>query len=701
MPTPLNIAKEIKDKIKASETYKATDEEKAAHNLLSERKQYLKTYRENSKIEEIWKAADKAYHPYNTIDKKKKVLVSDDELGWRSKPIVLGAEDDWQEDSIPPNVYIKIQTALGIIVDRNPTASMSPAAKKYEKNTMLMKNLYEDSWNIAMSKKIMLKPLVFNCAKYGIGVGRTFPLTIKRDVRDLEKYVPENPKKNIYKNVTQTYFDGVFRESLSPWQVWFDDNAKIGDPFSCNDVVYYKDYEWQKLKTQFGHLQNFKYLKPELKYLDKNNKMSNTEGDSKGSKMQERIWFYENLELDTFIVETESGVVLVNEPMPQTPKNKKLSVYSAPWTMRNDKDINGIGMYEAMRNDNKMYTKYRNMTMDQVVLSIYKEFFYSGTDSLEADGKMVTRPGVGRQVTDPKNIKWNEIPGPGADAWNSLDYMMARIDDVTGISKSLQGEITGSTAFEISQARESALKRMKTPLENITDALEVEAYISLGIIEDLYSVPKIKLLAEDRFIEPFEIDNYETSDGQPLVEGRDYEKQYREPSLAIKRNEDTGVISKTQTKTFFKLKPEEDFPWDGIIKITGQSIIANSELLDRTTTVEMANLVVPLFSAPREIAEKPAREIIKAYNKDPEDWLPDAWLQPAQNSQDANPQNNANPTPTTSLFTSSSQTGTPQQNPNAAPQTPPQPPQIDMSSGVGTKIPAANNLANSLKTMGK
>ena len=682
-------AKDVKKEIKAQtknaskEQYKRSTDDEAAHKILEDRKLFLKEYRKP--FEEIWKSADIAYVPHRvTKSVSKKTLVSDDELGWRSKPINLQADDEWQEDSVPPNPYIKIQTAMGIIVDRNPSAVMSPAAKKYMNNTVLMKNLYEASWDIAGSRKAMLKPFVFNCSKYGIGIGRTFPLTIKRDVRNLDEYHPEDTKKNKYTESSQVYFSDVFRESLSPWQVWLDDGGIVGNFFSFNDVIFYKDYEWHKLKSQFGHLQNFPSVKPVLKILTDEHELVSSDSYAgtakKNAKLQERVWFYENLELDLFVVETEDGVVLVNEPMPQTPKNKRLSVYSSPWTMRDDKTPYGIGVYEAMRSDQKMYTKYRNMTMDQVVLSIYKEFFYTGTETLEGDGQMVTRPGKGRQVSDAKNIKWNEIPGPGEDAWKSLDYMMARIDDVTGISKSLQGEITGSTAFEISQARESALKRMKIPLEHITDALESEAYISCGLIEDIYSVAKIKLLSDDRYIEPFEIDQYETQDGEQLMEGRDYEKEYKEPQLNLQRDEKTGELKKSQTKSFFKLKPD-DFPWEGVIKIVGQSIIANSELLDRTTTVELMNIVVPLFAGPREIGEKPAREIVKAYNKDPEDILPDAWLQPAQPK--AGPE----------LFTSANSGGAPAEEGKTE--------MVDMSAGVGSKIPAARNLANSVRTMGQ
>jgi len=686
MATALKIKKELEEQIAGAVGYRKTTEEKAAFDMAEERKDFLVEYRKKTGIEQIWKHADEAYIPHKIKARaSSKVLVSDDELGWRSAPIDLNVEDSWQEESVPPNPYIKIQTALGIIVDRNPKAIFEPSAKKYDANTMLMKNLYERSWETAMSKDAVLKPFVFNCAKYGTGVGRTFPLEISRDIRDLKTFVPEDPKKNVYEESTFTYYDDLFRESLSPWQVYFDDSMMYGNPFSSSDVLYYKDYDWLKLKSQFKHLKNFKYIKPEKKVIGDDNQIKTAEQgteDKDGSKYQERVWFWENLEMDMFIVWTAGGVVLVNEPMPQSPKNKRLSVWSAPWTMRDDKSPYGIGIYEAMRNDHQLYTKVRNMTMDQLVASIYREFFYSGTDELDGDGEMKMRPGKGRQVSDAKNIKWNEVPGPNMDAWDAQDRIMARIDDVTGISKSLQGEITGSTAFEISQARESALKRMKTPLENITHALELDGYISCGIIEDLYSVPKIKLISEDRYIDFIELEEYETEEGGRLIEGEHYDTEYKEVPLYMERDEETKETRKSETRNFFKLK-DDDFPWEGVIKIKGQSIIADSELLERTTTVEMANLVVPLFQMQREISEKPAREIIKAYNKDPEDWIPNAWMQPA-------------PAPTgPQLFTDTNA-----EEEGAAPE-------VKQDEGLKEVVPntdansAASNLMNSIGNVGK
>lgn len=665
MATALQYKKELEDKIKDTKTFVHTDDTRAAKEYFEERREVLQLYRKNKKIEEIWKAADKAYVPHTLSTKKgKKVLASDDELGWRSSQVILNKDDDWMEDSVPPNPYIKIQTALGIIVDRNPTAIFNPGAKRYEKNTNLVENLYHRSWETAKSKSTLLKPFVLNMGKYGIGVGRTFPLKLTRTLRNGNKF---------------TYYDDIFRENLSPWNVWFDDAAVVGNPMSCNDVVYYKDYSWDKFVEQFGHLPNFKYVKPKKQVLNQETRKLEDPNEEQIGKYQIRVWFYENLSRDWFYVQTDEGIPLVDDEIPKVDRNKKLSIWSAPWTLRNDKDLEGIGIYEAMRNDHKLHTKIRGMTMDQLVLSIYKEFFYSGTDTMETDGQMKTAPGRGRQVADPQNIRWNEVPGPGQDAYKGLEYQEQKIEDATGVTKQLQGEVTGKTAFETSQATEAALKRLKTPLENITDALEIDAYLSIGIMEDLYSIPKIKLIAEDRYIEPFELEQLTNEDNQYGApgEGPEVEEQYKEMPLKVERGQD-GKIQKTKENNFFELRPD-DVTWEGMINIKAQSIVANSELLERVSTVEMANLLIPMFQMPPEIALKPAKEILKTYDKDPEDWLPDTWLQPQQ-EQPQNP-----------LFTDQSQPGAPTSTPQAPTVTPP--------SNVKGPVDTSGIIPNSLKQL--
>jgi hypothetical protein len=73
-----------------------------------------------------------------------------------------------------------------------------------------------------------------------------------------------------------------------------------------------------------------------------------------------------------------------------------------------------------------------------------------------------------------------EVPGPGKDAFEGLKMIAGGIDDDSGITPTMQGDITGKTLGEILNAKEAALKRLNVPLGNIMYALETEAYISIS-----------------------------------------------------------------------------------------------------------------------------------------------------------------------------------------------------------------------------
>ena len=86
-------------------------------------------------LEEIWKDADDAYIPHKLKTKGRRVVATDEEKGWRGTLTTIG-EDDWQSDASQPNPFIKIQTALSILIDRNPIANFLPGSKKYESTNL-------------------------------------------------------------------------------------------------------------------------------------------------------------------------------------------------------------------------------------------------------------------------------------------------------------------------------------------------------------------------------------------------------------------------------------------------------------------------------------------------------------------------------------------------------------------------------------
>ena len=129
-------------------------------------------------FEEIMKDADKEYMPRSLQEKKEEgsvMLIQDEIRGMRGSRIVpiTGREgQEWRSDVSEPTLYVKVMTALSILVDQNPEAVFKALLKRYKKKRTLAKAIWQRSWNIANSKDT-LKLFIFNLAKYGWAPGRT------------------------------------------------------------------------------------------------------------------------------------------------------------------------------------------------------------------------------------------------------------------------------------------------------------------------------------------------------------------------------------------------------------------------------------------------------------------------------------------------------------------------------------------------
>jgi len=603
-----------------------TKEQRESYEFVRKRIGQLKESRQNvfgDNLEEIWNQADKDYIPHRLKTKGRRIVATDDEKGWRGHFTTIGS-DDWQSDNSQPNPFIKIQTALGILVDRNPGAVFLPGSKRYEGSTKLMKNLYQRNWEIARSKQ-QLKLFIFNLAKYGWAIARTYPLIIKRKVKQLVEYNEENPDKSVYEEKEITEYNDVFRENLDPWNCWIDDMARPNNHFSLRDWCWRKVYSWDVFKEEFGDRKLFKYV--QKGGVTRSSLKSNKEKKFKEEDLIE-VYFYENKIRDLFMV-IANDVPVVIEPLPisDSQGNKKLSCWQTYWMLRHAESPYGIGLHEAMKQDQEMLDRVRNMTLDQLVLSIYKMFFYSSTEMLEETGHIKIRPGVGKQVVNPKDIQWLEVPGPGVEAWKGLEMLKKDIDDASAVTPPLEGEVTGKTAFEIAQAKEAALKRLKTPLANIAEALEEDAYLTISITQMIYSIPEIYKIAE-----PSKIEEYiKEVEGDPALYGRDEEgnfiaKVYREVQLGLERDE-KGNLVETEDLRFFRIKPK-GLQWEGVVRIIPESILVVSRELDKAMDLEMINILSPMLAQPPYLYVKIAKQLLKIYDKDPKDWLPDNWLTP-------------------------------------------------------------------------
>ncbi len=618
-------------------------------------------------LDTMWSEADRDYLPHRLGTKSRTAIVVDEDKGWRSQTIKLG-DTNWQSDLSQSNVFVKIQAALSILLDQNPSGVFTPTTKKYEATSELIRQLYQRSWDYAKSKS-QLKLFIFNLAKYGWAVGRTYPLKITRTVRTLDSYNADDPEASTYTEKEVVEYDDVFRENLDVRNVWIDEKARPNNAFSIDDWAWRKVYDYEEAKEKYSKYKFWDYVSVGGNISETIGAAANTNANATSNELsgtntiaadrKVEFYFFESKMKDCFMV-LANGVPVCIEPLPisNTRGAKKLSLWQTYWNLRHAESPYGIGIYEAIRYDQAMLDRFRNMTIDQIAMSIYKMFFYQGTSALQDTGDIKITPGVGKQVLDPKNINWLDVPGPGKDSYLGIEMIRKDVDEASGVTDPLLGQVTGKTAFEIAQAKESALKRMKNPLENILDALNEEGYLTVAIMQMLYSVPETYEIGEPDLITAYlqevqgDQDLFERTpatdeEGEPQMDDMGMQKQnftakvYREFPLNLQKDE-KGNMTQTKDTQFFRVKPDA-LDWEGIINIKAQSLLSPSKQVERALDLEMFNVLIPLMQSvameraqmmaagqPASLEDltsgKTVKEILKLYDKDPKDILPTPWL---------------------------------------------------------------------------
>lgn len=647
MPT-----KKVYDKVRDTKTpeeevkaYAPNGKELEIRDLVRERVKAMKEHGhkfKNKDIEKIWHEADTEYEPSDQDgkDRHEHFETREDESGNTTTRYVTTDADktkNWKANSSEPTLLVKIHTAMSIIISRDPEAFFQALSKKYEATTKLAHSVWKTSWLMDSSKE-QVRLFAFNLCKYGWSPGRTYPRIIRRNKEILTELDTEHPENNRYETKVITDFNGIHREALDPYKTWIDEMTVPNDPLSTNDWYFEKDYSYDSATLEFGHYANWKFVPRSAKQSPETE--GEQEEDDKERKDVVTIGFYENKNKDKYGIYVPSAdVLLYHSPLPND--DGLLSLWHTYWLLRDARTPYGIGLWEIIRSKKSTYDKWNNMSMDQLVLSIYKMFFYTGTSPAQGDGTIKVEPGVGHQNLGGK-VDWLEVPGPGQEAWDGLDRLKKGMDDDTGIVNAVEGELGGKTLGQDLISRENSLKRVNLPLENIASALNQEAYISLSWLAQTLSTPEVKEFVDEEELRAYEqetgINRFEMvqntdDDGLPLGITATF---LPEIPLNLEQKEDQLVESKE--RRFFQLGDGEgqispsQLHWKGIISVEPRSILVPSVEIEKQRKLEIFNLVVPLFAGKfgptsPELFARAVSQVLKINDEDLEDWLPDAWIQ--------------------------------------------------------------------------
>lgn len=554
----------------------------------------------------------------------------------RSADIPASELDANQRPLAINNAFGKIQTALGILIDTDPKYILEEDNPKYSANRAFLKALGEKSFRNTNSLG-QLKLSVFNNAKRGWFVGRTFNRRLFHDARFL-KSVDNNGKRK-YMTRLVSKCDDVAYMNLNNYNAWLDEQTRPEDFYSTRDWMWREVWYIDDIKRTFPKKEfpNMKYVRAggdtreSIQGVYTRNAVSNKTGVSPiaNKRGMTEVFFYENQFSDTFIVEV-NGVMIVWEPLPQN--NKRLSCSYGLWHLRGDDTPYGIGIVEEMENDEELVDRVLNMDMRQLLLTISPMGFYSGAEEMEDENIRIT-PGIMRRTLDPQKITWLQIPQGNESGMNRIEWLEKKQDDKTGIVPSIQGttqQISSPTAFQVGVDREAGLKRLTLPLKSIQYALVNEFNNRISLIQQVYSDFTVEHLTSQDEINDY-LDEVKANPEFFFIENENQggkEKfwafRYKMASLNVEKGEN-GQFIESETSTFFPIKPEY-LEFTGFISVDSNSLLTTSEALEQANTLRFVNMLIPLLSGQMQLNAKIAKQMCIAFNKEPKNWLPQEWL---------------------------------------------------------------------------
>jgi hypothetical protein len=666
--------KDIEKRLKQPKTtpaFVANKTERVTASYVKKRSGEMIKFRQQLKVEGRWREADQEYLPHELdFGTTRKRFETDQDTGLRSRMVPVGdITQQWRQASSAPTLLSKIQTAIGLIIDQMPEAELVALQKKYEGTTDMAYALWKRNWQISNAKE-KLKLVVFNQMKYGWAPQRTYPHKYVISKRVRVTVDTENPEMDTFEEREIERYNDVDRQPLDPFRTWIDEMTLPYQPDTMKECYYEVDYDYDTFMTEFGDYPNAKFVPPNS-FMQRGEEESkvrlggtirdNTNADIKDRTDIVTVGFFESVRKDLFTIYIPKwNIPVYLSPLPND--EGYLSVTHTMYVMRSMKLPYGVSLWEILRQNKGLYDKLKNMTFDQLVLSIMKSFFYSGTNMNLGDGKILIVPGEGRQITSSTGkpeITWNEVPGPGQEAWEGMKAIQAMMDDDTGITPTLEGDITGKTLGEIQLAREAALHRQKTSLDNIAWLIEQDAYLTLSWMSQLYAIPTVKEFTDDKELMEYEQENQINHSELFMESASDSNPEPKItatylPQLSLHLEDSEGKLVAGKESKFWQVGHQKGqihpklLKWKGIFKIIPRSIIDSSQTLVHAAKMEMANLLIPIFANPNpnamQLLAKIAKQIVKVHEEDEDDWLPDTWVEFLKNPQ---PQGQPAPAPGT------------------------------------------------------
>jgi hypothetical protein len=496
-----------------------------------------------------------------------------------------------------PIAYSKIMIGVSVLGAKPPDAVFKSGDKIYARTQY---ELWKDTWQDSLGNGLnTIKNFYQDLLGSGFAAYRVFPRKIV----------------TTHKGQQRVLFDGIYRQSIDPKRIWVGNSTNVYDRWSWGEVVYEIDQE----KVDFCE----KY--PEAKYYDLEYSGSSQETQVDESVQQDfvTIRYYEN-QLKNKYCAVCGNFVLYEGEMPNDEGYGHVL-----WTncfTRNPSDPYGVGLVEIMRANTEMYDYINGLTAEQIEAEISPLLFGTNTGV----GEMTYRrgPNVINPKTQGTSIDVVKTNGNPQQSQFFADKQKVIISENTGINDIIAGQAGEGTLGATVILKEAALNRLIIPRNNVVSCLELDAYITVSWIRQIYSSEQIMKFNTGEevaqfvqnnpqyFVRKISDEEYESE----FVPGEDSEYVEKvkkdgpsEYSVSKKvalgfeldmdeENPENDTISETKDKyqipaneLFSLLEERGHTSRDLIIMIDGSSTLLPSEEINKQRMVEIFTIVNPLI----------------------------------------------------------------------------------------------------------
>jgi len=400
--------------------------------------------------------------------------------------------------SAVPVVFSKIQTAISVLFSKLPDGDVRSVNK-------IKARMYKELWkaNLADTESNSRKSFemaITDALTFGWGAWRQFPKyhTVERKKEmtetcptcegngmDNEKECPKckgEGQVTVKKGILKILYDDIFREHLSIKRTYFGLSYNIHRQDNRPEMFYEIDVTkeaYEKILKQLSKKKKSDETIAGLTPLSTDSPYYNTQEASR----YVTLYYYENPSEDTLKVVSHEKV-LYDGSLPSEEVYGSVVIIHG-WRRLDREDPHGIGLYELMRGQEKMYNYILSLSAEGVANEVVPLLFSIG--KMDRGNAEFTRSfSKINQLPAGTTIERPQVNGNTTLGVGFLKTVDANLELVSGITAQLAGMTSDDGLGESVVNREAALGRLSSIRTNIKEALERDAKIFFANTEQLH-----------------------------------------------------------------------------------------------------------------------------------------------------------------------------------------------------------------------